>query len=132
MAIFIKDGYIFPALFSAIAALADVLIILAVTVPFSSGRIWYEYLVGTWTCIGILSLMIGAVLGLCFWKRKLTMPTRPDTLAGIMSYFWHAQGLELLYGPNEEKYTYRLKRGADGRSRWTIDVWGDHSTFDWT
>lgn len=130
MAIFIKNGYIFPALFSTTAASTNVLVILAASVPFSAGRIRYEYILSTWICVGILSVMICAVLGLCFWKRKLTMPRKPDTLAGLMSYLWHAQGWELSRGAVDEKYTYGFKRGADGRSRWTIDVWGEQNMSD--
>jgi hypothetical protein len=105
---------------------------MAAVIPFSPGRVWIEFLISTYTCIGILSLMVLAVLGLFLWEQRLEMPRKPDTLAGVMSYLCGRRlldsiGLCDVHGGevlscNGQMYIYGRFEGTNGVPRWMIDT----------
>jgi hypothetical protein len=64
--IFLRHFYIFPALFSITAGLSDVLVILSAVIPYGPGRMWQEFLISAYTCMGILALMVICLVGLVF------------------------------------------------------------------
>jgi uncharacterized YccA/Bax inhibitor family protein len=133
---FARHAYIFPALFSLVAALTDILIIFGAVIPYSPGRVWIEFLISTYVCIGILGLMIIAIVGLIFWKGGVNMPRKPDTLASVMSYLCTSRLLDDIagYGAVEGKemeevirrngvrYMYGRFEGVDGIVRWMVDT----------
>jgi hypothetical protein len=132
---FAYHGYIFPALFCLVAALTDVLVIFAAIIPYSPGQVWLEYLISTYTCISIMSLMIVAIIILSIWGRRLRMLRKPDTLAGVMSYLYASRLLNDMHGAESDGgqdpkdlfksdwqlYVYGRREDADGVVRWVID-----------
>lgn len=127
---FLRHLYLFPAAFSVVAVLSDVLVILAPVIPFSPGRMWEELLISCYTCMGILSLMILCIIGLVFWRRRLTMPRKPDTIGAVISYLCASRGLDDYCDEradvdlNHVKYTYDRLAGVDGVTRWMVDAVG--------
>jgi hypothetical protein len=123
---FARHFYIFPAAFSATAILADILVILAPVIPFAPARMRVEFLVSAFTCMGILALMLIAVTGYIFWRRRAMVPRTPDTLANVMSYLIGSRemcSMELgEWRRKDLRYTYGKSKGIDGFSRWTIDA----------
>lgn len=85
-----------------------------------------EFLVSTYTCIGVLALMILCLLGLVIWKRGINMPRKPDTLGAVMSYLCNSKEMEIAAsakrGSEDVKYVFGKFEGDDGVNRWSISV----------
>ena len=118
--------YFFPSVFSFTAVLADVLVILAAVIPYGPGRMWQEFLISAYTCMGILGLMVLCIIGLLFWRRGLSMPRKPDTVGAVMTYLCASRGLDRVglkwWDGNRVGYMYGRFEGLDGVSRWMIDA----------
>jgi hypothetical protein len=119
---FLRHAYLFPALLSLVTALADPLVILAAVIPYSPGRVWIELLVSSYTCIGVLALMIICIVALVFWKRKIDLPRKPDTIAAVASYFCGTDILceRDLQPTGSRIYRYEGITGNDSVKRWVI------------
>jgi hypothetical protein len=75
----------FTALIAFCYILSEILVIVVVTVPYSSDEYWMAFLAGTYVTISILSLQILTFIAMVTWWRW-TIPNLdrdPDTLMGV-------------------------------------------------
>lgn len=75
----------FTALIAFCYILSEILVIVVVTVPYSSDEYWMAFLAGTYVTISILSLQILTFIGMVTWWRWATpnLDRDPDTLMGV-------------------------------------------------
>jgi heme/copper-type cytochrome/quinol oxidase subunit 2 len=136
---------IFPSIFhwqfmaaviAMIAVLADVLVIVIASVPYSAGQVVAELLASMWTTIVILALMIIGIISLIVWKaRAPTLPRPPNTVGAVMSYVSDSRMAEDLEGceylndfeiktkiaGRGKKYLYGSFPGSDGEYKYFVD-----------
>jgi hypothetical protein len=128
---FLRHGYVFAGIVSAIAVLSDVLVIMAAVIPYSPGRFWIEFRVSSYLCMGTLAAIIIATMVYLYWMHGVEMPRKPDTLAGVISYVCASRLLddvdecgertEEALRKNGVRYMYGMFKGTDGVGRWMID-----------
>jgi len=129
-------GYFVAASMAIIAVLADILIIFLGAVPFTSGQVFMELLVASYSSMAILGIMILGLVALFIWKRLLPhLPRTPDTIAAVTSYIADSRMLDDFEGceylSNHElsnriaglgkRYVYGRWPGSDGHPRYLID-----------
>ena len=129
-------GYFVATAMAIIAVLADALILFLGAVPFTSGEIFMELLVASFSSMAILGIMILGLVALFVWKRRLpNLPRSPDTIAAVASYVADSRMLEDFEGceylDNRQlfnriaglgkRYVYGKSLGSDGQSRYLID-----------
>jgi len=75
----------FIALVAFCYILSEILVIMVVTIPFSSDEYWMAFLAGTYVSISILSLQILTFSAMVTWWRWTTpsLNRDPDTLMGV-------------------------------------------------
>lgn len=129
-------GHIFVACMAFIAVLADCMILFLGNIPFSAGQILTEIKVASFSCMGILGIMVVGVVFLIVWKRRLPdLPRAPDTIAAVVSYVADSRMLDDFEGfeylddrdmtsrlaVTGKRYVYAKRPGSDGRSRYMVD-----------
>jgi hypothetical protein len=129
-------GHIIAGSIALVAVLADVLVIMIGSVPYSPGEVYYELLAASYTSMTVLGIMVIALVALMIWKRRAPdLPRRPDTVAAIVSYVSDSrmlddfEGLEYLndfevadkVAALGKRYVYGKKPGSDGQYRSMVD-----------
>jgi hypothetical protein len=75
----------FTALIAFCYILSEILVIVVVTIPYSSDEYWMAFLAGTYITISILGLQILTFIAMVTWWRWTTpnLDQDPDTLTGV-------------------------------------------------
>jgi len=75
----------FTALIAFCYIISEILVIVVVTIPYSSDEYWMAFLAGTYITISILSLQILTFIAMVTWWRWTTpnFDRDPDTLMGV-------------------------------------------------
>jgi hypothetical protein len=75
----------FTALIAFCYILSELLVIMVVTIPYSSDEYWMAFLAGTYVTVSILGLQILTFATMATWWRRTTpnLDRDPDTLMGV-------------------------------------------------